>query len=116
MKVLEMIQKLCRMNPDADVVLHSSFGDSALAVLFNEENPEIVWIESKDDSNIRMIMNGRFFNIPTNKFEKIEFYKNLINTGYTLSMVREHIGFEEANEMELFCEENGIDISEEETE
>lgn len=84
MKVKTLIEKLEKMDPEAEVRLHDKSGEPVLFVLCAKKYPD-VWLQTEGDV-----------------------YMEMLETGIDVPMVRKHLGDEAADHMQDFCEEHGL--------
>ena len=108
MKVKTMIQKLEKMNPEADVRLNDYSGDTALFVNSRTNDPDVVWIDGEHDIDIREEISAHYERAIEEQLDELDFYMDLLEIGITVEMVSKYMGDEHADIMKKFCEEHGL--------
>lgn len=107
MKVKRMIQKLQKYNPDAEVKLHGRDGNNALFVVAYSCDSETVVIEDKGDNDLQSELSARFADAAARQADELDFFMDLLETGFTLEDIRENLP-ERYAYSRAFCEEHGL--------
>lgn len=102
MTVERMIKELQKMNPKATVKMHHFMGEAALFVLTAANNKNDVWIESASDNDMKSEIEARFQYAEENKIDELDFYKDMLEIGIDVDMVRKYMGNEKADYMQKF--------------
>ena len=89
MKVKNLIKNLSNMNPEAEVKLHHHLGTKALFVLTLQNDDSVVWLEDKNDIDIREELYVRYKECEPDK--KKELYYELLEMGFEESDINEYI-------------------------
>lgn len=108
MKVKTMIQKLEKMNPEAEVRLNDYKGDTALFVNSHTNDTDVVWIDGEHDIDLGEEISARYERAIDEQLDELDFYMDLLEIGITVDMVRNYMGDEKADVMKKFCEEHGL--------
>lgn len=108
MKVSKLVEILNKMNPNADVKLHTRYGESALFILALKNDDTTVWLETESDCDMGAELGERFKVASEEQLDELDFYSELVDTGITVDMVRKYMGNDTAKQMENFCFEHGL--------
>ena len=108
MKVKTIIEKLSKFNPEAEVRLNNYNGEEALFINARLNDNGIVWLDGENEINMTEEIRSRYKYAAKNKISDIDFYKDLLETGITVDMVRRYISDSVAYVMEQFCIEYGL--------
>ena len=108
MKVKTLIERLSKFNPEAEVRLNDYAGETALFVNARKNDNTVVWLDGENDIDMGEEIVARFQNSPNYFRTDLEFYKDLLETGITVDMVRKYMGDDYANIMQQVCEKNGL--------
>lgn len=108
MKVSRLIERLTKMNPGADVKLHSIYGESALFVMARQNDNNTVWLETESDCDMGAELGERFKVASEDGLDELDFYSELLDMGITIEMVRKYMGNETADHMHEFCYGHGL--------
>ena len=108
MKVKALIERLQKMNPEAEVRLNDHNGETALFVNAIGRDDGIVWIDGEIDIDMTEEISARFENAIEEWDDELNFYIDLLETGITVDMVRKYMDDEHADHMQKFCEEHGL--------
>ena len=96
MKVGYAIDKLEKMDRNADLKLHHFLGDDVTFICSAVGKEGVVWIEGKQDNDNRAELNARYYNKKVNNISDKEFYKDLLQI-YTLDDIKEYLPEEYEN-------------------
>lgn len=113
MTVEKLIKELENLNmPKAEVRLNDTHGSTALFALalanpYHKELSNVVWIESKDDIDIGNELSARFENASESQIDELDFFMNLLETGFTLDDIKEYLP-EKYEYSKNFMEEHGL--------
>lgn len=107
MKVKTLIEKLEKMDPEAEVRLHDKSGEPVLFVLCAKKYPD-VWLQTEGDVDMSDEIQARFDDAIENGTDELNVYMEMLETGIDVPMVRKHLGDEAADHMQDFCEEHGL--------
>lgn len=108
MKVKTMIQKLQKMNPEAEVRLNDYNGETALFINARIKDKNVVWIDGEDDIDLGEEISVRYERAIEDQLDELDFYMDLLEIGITVEMVRKYMDDEHADSMKEFCEEHGL--------
>lgn len=108
MKVKTMIQKLSKMNPEAEVRINDYNGDVALFVNARCNDRNVVWIDGEHDIDLGEEISTRYEKAIKEQWDELDFYMDLLEIGITVDMVRDYMGDVKADVMEMFCNEHGL--------
>ena len=108
MKVKTMIQKLQKLNPEAEVRLNDYDGETALFINARIKDKNVVWIDGEDDIDLREEISARYERAIEEQLDELDFYMDLLEIGITVEMVRKYMDDEHADIMKKFCEEHGL--------
>lgn len=109
MKVKMMLELLGKFDPEADVRLNGPYGDSVLFVLASYRSDKgIVWLQTEKDANVKEELEERFSTAEDDGWDETDFYADLLDTGFTIEMVRKYMGDDTAKIMEIHCLEHGL--------
>ena len=106
MKVGYAIDKLEKMDRNADLKLHHFLGDDATFICSAVGKEGVVWIEGKQDNDNRAELNARYYNKKVNNISDKEFYKDLLQI-YTLDDIKEYLPEEYENAVKS-CKELNV--------
>ena len=109
MKIKTLIQKLSKMNPEAEVRINDYDGDVALFVNARLVDKNVVWIDGEHDFNLKEELSTRFEKAEDEQLDELDFYRDLLEIGITIDMVRKYMGDSYADTMKKFCEEHGLE-------
>lgn len=107
MKVKTLIEKLQKMNPEAEVLMHGKGGFPVLFVMAAEEI-DPVWLECESDTDMVDEIQSRFDDAIENGTDELDVYMEMLETGINIPMVRKYMGNIVADSMQKFCEEHGL--------
>lgn len=110
MNISMMIEKLetyKKLNPNAEVKLHHKEGNNALFVVSFVGNNDVVVIEDKSDNDLRSELNERFNNASEESRDELDFFIDLLETGFTLNDIKENLP-EKYEYSKKFLEEHGL--------
>lgn len=97
MKVKNLIKKLGKMNPEAEVRLGGKDGEKLLFVLAQSNDNSVVWLEGENENDMAN-------EILTRIDEGIgNIYKEMIEQGIDPDMVRKYVGDKDADYMAYVC-------------
>lgn len=108
MKVKKLIERLNKFNPEAEVRLNDHYGETALFVNACVNDDNVVWIDGEDDIDMGSELDTRWQESPNAFKTDLDFYKDLLETGITVDMVRKYMGDNYADIMEKCCKENNL--------
>ena len=107
MKVSRMIKELQKYNPDAEVKLHHKEGYNALFVVQYVNGEDTVIIEDKSNNDLSSELNVRFQYAAENDIDELDFFMDLIETGFTLDDIKKNLP-EKYKYSKQFLEEHGL--------
>lgn len=107
MKVKTLIEKLQKMNPEAEVLMHGKGGFPVLFVM-TAEGIDPVWLECESDTDMADEIQSRFDDAIENGTDELDVYMEMLETGINIPMVRKYMGNSVADSMQKFCEEHGL--------
>lgn len=108
MKVKKMIEILSKMNPNAEVKMDSPEGNSIIFVLASKKKEGVVWMQTQDSCDISNEIVERFNYASEEQMDELEFYTDLIDTGFNIEMVENAMGKDVAEHMRKFCIDHGL--------
>lgn len=108
MTVERMIKNLEKMNPKAVVRMHHRDGEPVLFVMDVYGDEKNVWLESESDNDMSGEIEARFESAIEGQTDGVEFYKDLLEIGIDVDMVRKHIGNQTADTMQKICKKYGL--------
>lgn len=108
MKVKKQIEILSKMDPEAEITLHTPEGHPVLFILASEQRKGVVWLETQYDCDIQDEIASRFQYASENNVDELDFYTDLSDTGITADMVEAALGKDVADHMRTFCKEHGL--------
>lgn len=108
MKVKKLIEKLEKMNPEAEVRLNDYAGEAALFVNARQKDDTVVWLDGENDIDMSSEIIARFEAASEVWNDELDFYMDLLETGITVDMVRKYMDDETANHMQEYCKEHGL--------
>lgn len=91
MKVGRMIKELQKYDPNAEVKLHHFTGNNALFVVQFVGKEDTVIIEDKSDNDLSSELEARFENMGENNLNELDFFKDLIEIGFTLEDIKDNL-------------------------
>lgn len=102
-----MIKELQKYNPNAEVKLHYKEGNNALFVVAYVGDENNVVIEDKSDNDLGSELDARFTYASENDIDELDFFRDLLETGFTLDDIKENLPdrYEYSKE---FLEEHGL--------
>lgn len=106
MKVSRMIKELQKMDPNAEVKLHTLGGESVLFVLTLLNDKSEVWLESESDVDLKSELETRFTALNEKQISDSELYTDLLEIGIGVDLVERYMGEEIANKMKEFYNAN----------
>ena len=109
MKVKTLIQKLSKMNPEAEVRINDYNGDVALFVNARLNDKNVVWIDGEHDFNLREELSARFEKADNEQLDELDFYADLLEIGITVDIVRKYMGDSYADSMEKVLRINSLE-------
>ncbi len=107
MKVSRMIKELQKCNPNAEIKLHHKEGNNALFVVTYVGDKNNVVIEDKSDNDLRSELDARFENAIENNIDELDFFMDLLETGFTLDDIKENLP-EQYTYTKEFLENHGL--------
>ena len=107
MKVKTLIEKLEKMDPEAEIRLHDKVGEPVLFVLSAKNIPD-VWLQSERDVDMADEIQSRFDDAIENGTDELDVYMEMLEAGIDVSMVRKYLGDNAADYMQRFCGEHGL--------
>ena len=107
MKVKTLIEKLQKMNPEAEVLMHGKGGVPVLFVMA-AEGIDPVWLECESDTDMADEIQSRFDDAIENGTDELDVYMEMLEAGINIPMVRKYMGNSVADSMQKFCEEHGL--------
>ena len=105
MKVKTLIEKLEKMDPEAEIRLHDKVGEPVLFVLSAKNIPD-VWLQSERDVDMADEIQSRFDDAIENGTDELDVYMEMLEAGIDVSMVRKYLGDNAAEHMQNFCGEH----------
>lgn len=107
MRVKTLIEKLQKMNPEAEVLMHGKGGFPVLFVMA-AEGIDPVWLECESDTDMADEIQSRFDDAIENGTDELDVYMEMLEAGINVPMVRKYMGNSVADAMQKFCEEHGL--------
>lgn len=107
MQIKNLIKKLEKMDPNAEIRLHDKSGEPVLFVVSAKKYPD-VWLQTEGDVDMADEIQSRFDGAIDNGTDELDVYMEMLDCGIDISMVRKYIGNEAADHMQEFCEEHGL--------
>lgn len=107
MKVKTLIEKLEKMDPEAEIRLQDKVGEPVLFVLSAKNIPD-VWLQSERDVDMADEIQSRFDDAIENGTDELDVYMEMLEAGIDVSMVRKYLGDDAADYMQRFCGEHGL--------
>lgn len=113
MTVERLIKQLEKYNPKAEVRLNEPYGSTALFALAligtsnNKDLANVVWIESKDDIDIKEELSARFEHACDIQMDELDFFMDLLDVGYTLEDIKNFCP-DKYEYSKSFMEEHGL--------
>ena len=90
-KLMKLLETLVKDNPEAEIKMHHREGNNLLfAVTYVNDNSVMV-LEDRDDNDLGSELGARFEALDEKEFEEEYFYRDLIDTGFTLEDIKENI-------------------------
>ena len=108
MKVKTLIERLSKMNLEAEVKLNEYGGDTVLFVNARANDNNTVWLDGEHDIDMGSEISARYEYALEEQIDELDFYMDLLEIGITVDMVRKYMDDEHANHMKEFCEEHGL--------
>lgn len=102
MKVKTLIEKLEKMDPEAEVRLHDKSGEPVLFVLCAKKYPD-VWLQTEGDVDMSDEIQARFDDAIENGTDELDVYMEMLETGIDVPMVRKHLGDEAGGYKTVIC-------------
>lgn len=88
MKVKTLIEKLEKMDPEAEIRLHDKVGEPVLFVLSAKNIPD-VWLQSERDVDMADEIQSRFDDAIENGTDELDVYMEMLEAGINRSGRRE---------------------------
>lgn len=107
MKIKNLIKKLEKMDPNAEIRLHDKAGEPVLFVISAKKYPD-VWLQTEEDVDMADEIQSRFDDAIDNGTDELDVYMEMLDCGIDIPMVRKYLGNEAADHMQEFCEEHGL--------
>ena len=107
MKIKNLIKKLEKMDPNAEIRLHDKAGEPVLFVVSAEKYPD-VWLQTEGDVDMADEIQSRFDDAIDNGTDELDVYMEMLDCGIDVPMARKYLGNEAADHMQEFCEEHGL--------
>ena len=107
MKVKTLIEKLQKMNPEAEVLMHGKGGFPVLFVMA-AKGIDPVWLECESDTDMADEIQSRFDDAIENGTDELDVYMEMLEAGINIPMVLKYMGNSVADSMQKFCEEHGL--------
>lgn len=108
MKVKTMLEKLNKMNPEAEVRIGDYCGFPVLFMVSRLNDDKVVWMETEVDIDLATELQARFDNAAEVQMDELDFYTELLEIGITVDTIRRNLGNDKAEHMKTFCEEHGL--------
>lgn len=109
MKAKIMIDCLRKMNPEADVKLHSPHGETSLFVLQDAKKKDVIWIECESDcDDLGGQIDKYVRELDAAGYEELDIYLAMFECGITIELIERHLGSERAAIMKKYCESHGL--------
>ena len=105
MKVKRLIEKLQKMNQDAEVKIFDGY--NVLFVSSRADDDTIVVLEDKTSNDLRSELSARYENAIDYYGDELSFYSDLLDDGFTLEDIKENLP-EEYEHTKQFIEEHGL--------
>lgn len=109
MRVKTLIEKLQKLNPEAEVLMHGKGGFPVLFVIA-AKGIDPVWLECESDTDMADEIQSRFDDDDDieNGTDELDVYMEMLEAGINVSMVRKYMGNSVADIMQNFCEKHGL--------
>ena len=108
MLVKNLIKRLEKMNPEAQVRISYKDGEVLLFVMAQVGHDDIVWLESESDCDMKCEIQTRFDDAIENGTDELDVYAEMLEAGIDVDMVRRYMGNQAADHMQEFCESHGL--------
>lgn len=108
MKVKRLIEDLKKFNPDAEVKTHHPFGNNVVFCVGLQKDNNVVFLEDISDIDLKAQFNEFIEQCESNDVDELDFYIEVLEHGITPDVLKENDMLEEAEHMEIFCEEHGL--------
>ncbi len=108
MKVKKMIEELKKYDKDAEIRMHGYQGEPVLFVLGMAGENKNVWLESEEDCDLGAELSERFKTAVDEQLDEMDFYNDLLETGFTIDCVKRYLGDDVGEHMQNFCVEHGL--------
>lgn len=90
--VYNLLEALSSYRDRHDVIMHSlRDGKPVLFVVSYENIPGVVVLEDADDNDLSSELEARFENAAEQQMDELDFFMDLIDTGFTLDDIKEHL-------------------------
>lgn len=93
MKVSKLIEELNKCRPDDEVILHYPKGETivCVAIYQSEVYKGKVGLYAKSDINMKSELYARFYEAPNHFDSELDFFLDLLDSGFTLDDIKEHL-------------------------
>ena len=111
MKVKTLIEKLNKMNPEAEVRLNGYEGETALFLNARANDDSVVWLDGEQDFNLGEEISARFERAEQTGMSELDFYKELYEigiTGLAEDILEKYMDEKDIEYMKVFCIRNGL--------
>lgn len=108
MLVKNLIKRLEKMNPEAQVRISYKDGEVLLFVMAQAGHDDIVWLESESDCDMISEIQARFDDAIENGTDELDVYTQMLEDGIDVDIVRRYLGDQAADHMQKFCESHGL--------
>lgn len=108
MLVKDLIKRLEKMNPEAQVRISDKDGEVLLFVMAQVGHDDVVWFESESDCDMENEIQTRFDDAIENGTDELDVYAEMLEDGIDVDMVRRYMGNQAADHMQEFCESHGL--------
>lgn len=107
MKVKKLIKELEKYNPNAEVKLHFASGNNLLFVSQFVGHDDAVILEDVTTSDLSSELDARFEEVLNKRLGELDFFKDLIDTGFTLEDIEQYLP-EKYEYSKAFMKEHGL--------
>ena len=105
----EIITKLKKLNPEAELRFHSEDGPLAYFLYLYAPNTKYVLLKGEKDTNMANEIGVMFYDLQYDEnATELDVYKELLECGITVEKFGEIYGPSEAYEMETICKKHGL--------
>lgn len=107
-KAIQQLEKIKRINPNADLRMHHKDGEPVLFVVALANDASVAWLECESDNDMGAEISARFENKEEKQISDMDFYTDMLETGIDVEMVRKYMGDEYADKMLEFLKSTQV--------